>query len=356
MALGASLVSLSACGMYGDHAMPTGYTYHHEEYKSPATKPSTKVTVEQKEYMDAMQAEQFRNAVYTLLERLTMRAGMPPKPVYISTPQPMTTFYANIDNDLRESMRHIGYALSDSPQGAYVFTYEAWPLTDAGSNNVQIALRVFESHAENARQLTEETGQYFIQGADVLEMGSANQGFLKPHNTTSSNVTSWDINQAQPQTVVAPAPVAVPKSTMQPVVQAPVVRVPVAHTPVVRAPVVQPVAQAAVTSAPKAVVAPVNIDSGNAPRGASMNENAGRVSKSLTSYADQRAPTSPRGAIKVINHGDKVSASTPMVKAHEPMVDNLPSLEEIEAQINMLDAQISGANQAEKLIRSRVSR
>ena len=338
MALSASLMSLSACGVYGDHAMPTGYTYHHEEYKSPASVVSEKVTIEQKQYMDATQAGQFRNAVYDLLERLTMRAGMPPKPVYISAPTPMTTFYANLDNDLRESMRHIGYALSDSPQGAYVFTYEAVPLVDAGNNNVQIALRVFDSYSAGARQLTEETGQYFIQGADLLTMGSANQDFLKSSMRDSFKKAVQQPVQAVRREVVAPVP-------------APVVKTPVVRVPMVQAPVVP----TSVPSSSKVVVAPVSMDSGSAPRATSRSVNAGKVSMpSLTSYADQREPS--RSAIKVINHGDKFSASVPKVEMQKTMTDKLPSLEEIEAQIRQLDAEISKTNKAEELIRSRVSR
>ena len=120
---GVSALALSGCSH--PNAMPTGYTYHNDTYKSAAPPPSRKITAEQRKYMDAAQAEQFRDAIYDLLTRLSSRAGMPPKPVYILAPDPMTTFYANIDNDLREGMRHLGYAISDVPTGAYVFAYNA---------------------------------------------------------------------------------------------------------------------------------------------------------------------------------------------------------------------------------------
>jgi hypothetical protein len=172
--LGVSALSLTACNIGHPNSMPTGYTYHHQDYKSPTPAPSAKVTAKQRQNMDSVQAEQFRNAIYDLLNKLTMRAGLPPKPVYVLAPDPMTTFYANIDNDLRESMRTLGYAISDIPTGAYVFSYSAeeldYPvgLDIAGQPNVELTIRVFNSAKPDARQLTEEVGRYFIKGADTL--------------------------------------------------------------------------------------------------------------------------------------------------------------------------------------------
>lgn len=196
MALAVSFL-IPACSYNHPNPMPSGYSYHHEEYKSPGPKPSSKVTVKQREYMNAAQAEQFRKAVYDLLERLTMRAGMPPKPVYVMAPDPMTTFYANIDSDLREAMRHIGYAISDVPTDAYVFTYEALPVAtqnksvpSTGADNVILTLRVYSFNGDEAQQLTEETGQYFIQGAEALNIKSSFDGYFSKQEQVSQHEIS----------------------------------------------------------------------------------------------------------------------------------------------------------------------
>ncbi|HPD82992.1 MAG: hypothetical protein R3D88_04175 [Alphaproteobacteria bacterium] len=179
LTLGFSVLAVSACAH--PNAFPSGYTYHKQEFKSPAPGASKKVTEQQRRYMDSVQAEQFRDAVYDLLTRITTRAGMPPKPVYILQPEPMTTFYANIDNDLRESMRHIGYAIADMPEGAYVFAYDAQYIkseSDApmieGQPNVEITLSVFNGLGPEANQLTVESGQYYIQGAETLNIKPTN--------------------------------------------------------------------------------------------------------------------------------------------------------------------------------------
>lgn len=240
LTLGASLFSLGACsGVTHPNSMPSGYTYHHEIYKSPAPAESSKVTIEQRQYMDATQAQQFRDAIYDLLERLTMRAGMPPKPVYVLAPDAMTTFYSNIDNDLRESMRHIGYAISDTPQDAYIFTYEALPLVTqadgnaSAANNVQLTLRIFSGLSESANQLTEETGQYFIQGAEALKIQPPRYNVSLPQAV--SNVGDVVAPASVP---VSPAPVVSAPAFVQQPVTAPAVRA----EPVVSAPpVIEPV-------------------------------------------------------------------------------------------------------------------
>lgn len=247
LALGASVISISACSYGHPNAMPSGYTYHHEDYKSPVPSTSSKVTIEQRKYMDAAQAEQFRDAVYDLLERLTMRAGMAPKPVYVMAPDPMTTFYANLDNDLRESMRHIGYAISDTPEGAYIFTYEALPLASLkdqpsnGSNNVQLTLRVFNMLSKEAQQLTEESGQYFIHGVESLNVIPASYRGLP----SQKEIAKRQLQPAKPAPVVAPAvqtPVATPmvRSPQEPMFAKPAVRrsVPAVTQPTARRPMV----------------------------------------------------------------------------------------------------------------------
>lgn len=178
-------LALAACS---PNALPTGYTYHQQQtYKSPAPGESSRFTEAQRETMNPQQADQFRLAVYQLAENLTRRAGMPPKPVYVVRPEKMTAFYALMDNDVRESLRHLGYTLSDTPAGAYPIAYAAQPVLDADgkvppraagdtSPNVIITLYVYDSLGENGRLLTEESGSYFIQGAETLIKGNLRSG------------------------------------------------------------------------------------------------------------------------------------------------------------------------------------
>ena len=229
LAIGVSTISLGACSVGHPNFMPSGYTYHHQDYKSPTPAPSRKVTGKQRHYMDALQAEQFRDSVYDLVSRLSSRAGMPPKPVYVLAPDPMTTFYANIDNDLRESMRALGYAISDIPAGAYVFAYNAQYLDTArgidmaGQPNVELMLKVFDSAAPDARQLTQETGRYYIQGAETLYIQPTHYAGLPTYQRIKNQIKGFEAREAEPERTATGElnHVVAPQSQQMPMLHAP---------------------------------------------------------------------------------------------------------------------------------------
>ena len=129
--------------------------------------------------MGPQQAQQFRTALYDLVDRLTERAGLPPKSIYVMPHDPMNAFYAQVDNDLREAMRHTGYTLATTTDNAYAFTYEAVPIEQVSldeeeypdtvnpdAKNVEIILQVFDGVGPEAKQLTEQRGSYRIDGAE----------------------------------------------------------------------------------------------------------------------------------------------------------------------------------------------
>ncbi len=174
----AAVLALTACSI--PNSLPRGYVYHQDEYKSPNPPESAKFTSQQRATMGPEQADQFRLSVYKLVENLTNRAGMPPKPVHVLKPEPMTPFYANMDNDLRESLRHMGYKLTDSTDGAYVFAYNAQILKKEKpegkdvvidtSPNVRLILYVMDGAGEEAKILTQEEGVFYIRGAEELNV------------------------------------------------------------------------------------------------------------------------------------------------------------------------------------------
>lgn len=179
----ASVLSVAGCSLM--KSVPTGYVYHGDAYKSATPPASTKFTALQRSTMGPEQSAQFRLAVYSLVDSLTTRAGMPPKPVYVLRPEKMTPFYSNFDNDLRESLRHVGYQLSDTPDNAYVVTYSAAVLDVAAAKdtnapvvvsstenntvpNVRMAIHVHDGLGEQGKLLTQETGDFYVRGADVM--------------------------------------------------------------------------------------------------------------------------------------------------------------------------------------------
>jgi len=217
--MGAAAFSLGACNTINrPHFFPAGYAYHNQAYKSAPPGESPRFTAAQRQTMTPAQADQFRLGIFGLVQSLTDRAGLPPKPVYVVQADPMTPFYARLDNDLRESLRHLGYTLSDTPKDAYALTYSAEGIKDdrvpvipstvsetagtknafpsdhsvedsvkadqKGTANVRLALQVFDKVGEDAALLTEESNKIFIEGAEMLTLPFASfPGTLIPEPT-----------------------------------------------------------------------------------------------------------------------------------------------------------------------------
>lgn len=160
--------------------MPTGYVYHDKEFKSANPPEPESVSSNQRRYMGREQAQQLRDAVYDLAEALTRRAGLPPRSVYVLSPQPLNGFYAQIDNDLRESLRHLGYTLADKPEGSYIFAYSAQELsrpsvmakdpTPLSVPNLILSILVFDRVTPDRRLLTHQTDHYYIKGIETYHV------------------------------------------------------------------------------------------------------------------------------------------------------------------------------------------
>jgi len=216
--LSCSVLALSACGH--PNAMPSGYTHHHAQYKSPDATPALSSTGA----LGTIETTPVRLsqmdvdiAVDDLLRKITARAGVSPKPVYIMTPSNMGGFYNVVDSALRKNMRDLGYATSDTTEGVYAFAYSAREIRkprgseNDGYPNVEMTLQVFGDASQGAKLLTEQTGNYFIAGA-------SNQNIQPATKTAYQNFN------------VAPVEVPVASSVnAEPVIEVPVTR----HTDIV---------------------------------------------------------------------------------------------------------------------------
>lgn len=166
--IGVSVLALHACKH--PNAMPSGYTHHHDTYKSPDATPAVKPATLDNQNVRLSQMD-IDDAVEDLLRKITARAGVSPKPVYILTPSETGAFYNIVDSALRKNMRDLGYAISDTQAGAYAFAYSARELRkprgseNDGYPNIELTLSVFNKVGDDARLLTEQMGNYFIAGA-----------------------------------------------------------------------------------------------------------------------------------------------------------------------------------------------
>lgn len=171
-----SLGALAACSP--PFQFPTGYVYHDREFKSPVPPSSSEVTRLQRRSMGPVQEAQWRDAAYDILNRLTSRAGLPPRPVHVQQADPLTPFYAAFDNNLREAMRHTGYQIAPYPKDSYVFVYSAAKLdlpqalqdrpAKDKTPNIRITLRIHDGPERGNRMLTEQIADYYIEGGETF--------------------------------------------------------------------------------------------------------------------------------------------------------------------------------------------
>ncbi len=159
LALFFPVLLLSACNM------PTGYVYHDQLYKAPVQDSSASGAA----LISQTQAAQIYRAMSDLTTRLTQRAGLAPRPVYVETPAPATQIQTLMDNDLRDTLRRLGYTLTGDPAQGYVIAHRIKPVKIENSPlNAEIALDIFDGRSKKETLLTSETGFYRIDSLDKI--------------------------------------------------------------------------------------------------------------------------------------------------------------------------------------------
>ena len=153
-------ISLSAC------TMPTGYVYHDGLYKTPTPR-----GVPGANLISNTQSAQISNAMQDLVGRLTARAGLAPKSVYVHTPKPATALQTLMDNDLRDALRRAGYRLASSPEEAgYVMTHDLSQIRDEiARTSAEISIHVYNGlPGKDVSKLTSENGFYRIESLEHI--------------------------------------------------------------------------------------------------------------------------------------------------------------------------------------------
>ncbi len=156
---------------------------------------------------------------------------------------------------------------------------------DQTGNNVHLTLRVFNELSEEARQLTEESGQYFIQGAESLSIVPSRYSLLPSHDK---------VEQQQVQAMEPPVvdPVRAPVDPVFVAPSAPYIE-PVMAQPIVSEPNVEMKVAPAVTPAPAPQEA-ISVERAELMRAArSLFRERGYVAVKLEEIADL-ADLSPR--------------------------------------------------------------
>jgi len=109
-------LSLNACKSIMDPTfMPSGYTYHHDEYKSPPAGNPWGIGYDYTRESNKAMLDQWRAVASDLTDKLESTASLGASPIFLSSPILDNAFTISLDHALREELRARGYTLSSLP-------------------------------------------------------------------------------------------------------------------------------------------------------------------------------------------------------------------------------------------------
>lgn len=143
------VVSLALTGCvpeWGPTFMPSGYTYHQEEYKAQPGPKAPDIGYEYSAGKNAEVLAAWNIIVSDLIDQMERDMGLGPQPVYVDQLPDTNAFNGAYDHSLREELRNRGYTLVTDPADHLHVRYEA-----------------FRSHEEKLRNRTYYNGEELVE-------------------------------------------------------------------------------------------------------------------------------------------------------------------------------------------------
>jgi len=95
--------------------MPSGYTYHQDEYKAPPAANPRAIGYDYSVQKNAEMLETWRTVASDLTDKIEAKAPLSAAPVFLSSPQKANAFDISLDHVMREEFRKRGYTLASVP-------------------------------------------------------------------------------------------------------------------------------------------------------------------------------------------------------------------------------------------------
>lgn len=118
-----SLVGCKSLVSSPSHVMPSGYTYHQQDYKSPPPAKADDLGYEYSAEKNAAILEMWRPAAEDLVSRLEIEAGLSNADIYLRVPLNTDTQMATFDYVLRDVLRERGHTIISSRYAGTILTY-----------------------------------------------------------------------------------------------------------------------------------------------------------------------------------------------------------------------------------------
>ena len=168
------VLSLTGCKPVWDPTfMPSGYTHHHKEYKTPPGPEAAPIGYEYSAEQNADVVEHWRKAASDLVLRAKAHDIRPTRSIYLTTDLPHGAFQSAFDHALRDELQAHGYLLADDPVEAETLFYSAYDPSDPG-----IPESTLNVNHDDARHANVEGG--FLAPAKKFELvlGTVTDGIM----------------------------------------------------------------------------------------------------------------------------------------------------------------------------------
>lgn len=114
--LSTAVIALNACKTLIEPTfIPSGYTYHHDEYKSPGADKPWHIGYDYSRDENAHVLNKWRMVAADLTDKLEESASLGATPVFLASPDIDNAFSLSLDHALREEFRSRGFALVAVP-------------------------------------------------------------------------------------------------------------------------------------------------------------------------------------------------------------------------------------------------
>lgn len=111
-----AIITLNACKTVMDPTfLPSGYTYHHDTYKSPPADKPWSIGYDYSRAENAAILNKWQNVAADVTDQLVATAPLDTMPVFLASPDIDNAFSLSLDHALREEFRSRGYELVAIP-------------------------------------------------------------------------------------------------------------------------------------------------------------------------------------------------------------------------------------------------
>jgi len=115
-------LTLSACHSFDEPGfMPTGYTYHGNEFNAPPGPKAANIGYPYSADHNEAVLQRWEWITTDMVDRMQKKLGLTPQPLYLEAPDEHSALHQSLDHKFREALERAGFALKPVPEEATLY-------------------------------------------------------------------------------------------------------------------------------------------------------------------------------------------------------------------------------------------